>query len=323
MERKNWIDLLRGICMMAILLDHTEIYYTGSNIINYNLYVVNTLTIFFFLSGYLTYKEKGFNFIHKLKSIVKQILIPYFIFTIIIAFPKYLMHGEEIDILRIIFNIFTGQASWFIAALIISEVIFSVILWISKQRLWILSITSILLFIISTILPKNHQPYFWQFDNALQAILFLYLGYIFHRYEKRFNYINTFSYTILLIILISIIKIYEYKTNVNLLINPINITNYPIFILDTILMILLMVNISKNCPRCKTIEWTGARSIVYYFFCGGCPLIISTLLNKLEFSYNGYYYRVIIAFLLTYTATSLIAWIVYRFFPFLIGRNRI
>lgn len=44
-QRKHWIDLLRGICMLAILLDHTEIYYTGTNIINYNAYVVNALTI--------------------------------------------------------------------------------------------------------------------------------------------------------------------------------------------------------------------------------------------------------------------------------------
>ncbi|MGP1350736.1 MAG: acyltransferase family protein, partial [Hoylesella marshii] len=28
-KRKHWIDLLRGFCMVAILLDHTEIYYTG------------------------------------------------------------------------------------------------------------------------------------------------------------------------------------------------------------------------------------------------------------------------------------------------------
>lgn len=29
MQRKIWIDNLRGFCMLAILLDHTEIYYTG------------------------------------------------------------------------------------------------------------------------------------------------------------------------------------------------------------------------------------------------------------------------------------------------------
>ena len=53
MQRKIWIDNLRGFCMLAILLDHTEIYYTGENVIDYNLYVANVLIVFFMLSGYL------------------------------------------------------------------------------------------------------------------------------------------------------------------------------------------------------------------------------------------------------------------------------
>lgn len=56
MQRKVWIDNLRGFCMLAILLDHTEIYYTGENVIDYNLYVANVLIVFFILSGYLMYK---------------------------------------------------------------------------------------------------------------------------------------------------------------------------------------------------------------------------------------------------------------------------
>ena len=61
LERKTWIDLLRGICMLAILLDHTELYYTGGNIIDYNFYVVNALVVFFFLSGYLFFKNEAFS----------------------------------------------------------------------------------------------------------------------------------------------------------------------------------------------------------------------------------------------------------------------
>lgn len=66
MERIRWIDLLRGICILAILLDHTELYATGRNIIPYSLYVVNALTLFFFISGYLFYSQNGFNWRRKL-----------------------------------------------------------------------------------------------------------------------------------------------------------------------------------------------------------------------------------------------------------------
>ena len=80
MQRKVWIDNLRGFCMLAILLDHTEIYYTGENVIDYNLYVANVLIVFFILSGYLMYKTT-FNIKHKLYSIFRTLFIPYIVFT--------------------------------------------------------------------------------------------------------------------------------------------------------------------------------------------------------------------------------------------------
>ena len=59
MQRKRWINLARGICMMMILLFHTEVYYIGSEIIPYHLYVENSLAGFFFLSGYLSFHTDG------------------------------------------------------------------------------------------------------------------------------------------------------------------------------------------------------------------------------------------------------------------------
>ena len=70
--RQLWIDMLRGGCMLAILLDHTEIYYTGTNIIPYTLYVPNALCVFFFLSGYLFFKPQGFSLRAKLVSPVEN-----------------------------------------------------------------------------------------------------------------------------------------------------------------------------------------------------------------------------------------------------------
>ena len=45
-DRIKWVDNLRGLCMMAILFDHTEHYYLGDNISNLNLYVTDALYIF-------------------------------------------------------------------------------------------------------------------------------------------------------------------------------------------------------------------------------------------------------------------------------------
>ena len=58
LKRIGWIDNLRGFCMLAILLDHTESYYLDYHIINQNLYLTDALVFFFILSGYLMYKPQ-------------------------------------------------------------------------------------------------------------------------------------------------------------------------------------------------------------------------------------------------------------------------
>ena len=56
LKRIGWIDNMRGFCMLAILLDHTESYYLDYHIINQNLYLTDALVFFFILSGYLMYQ---------------------------------------------------------------------------------------------------------------------------------------------------------------------------------------------------------------------------------------------------------------------------
>lgn len=92
LHRINWIDSARGLCMTAILYDHTEIYYANDNIIPYEMYVINALTAFFFISGFLFWKEKPFQIKNKMTSIFRSLVIPYFIFTTAMAvhLPFYL-----------------------------------------------------------------------------------------------------------------------------------------------------------------------------------------------------------------------------------------
>lgn len=54
--------------MLAIIFDHTEICFTGDNIVPYRMYVPDVLMAFFFLSGYLFYRPEGFRLRHKLHS---------------------------------------------------------------------------------------------------------------------------------------------------------------------------------------------------------------------------------------------------------------
>lgn len=53
-----------------------------------------------------------------------------------------------------------GQASWFIAALIIAELIFSIGIWINKGKNMPLAIMGVLGFSLSIYLSSKNQTYF-------------------------------------------------------------------------------------------------------------------------------------------------------------------
>lgn len=120
--------------MTAILYDHTDIYYSDSNVLPYELYVPNALTAFFVLSGYLMYKRSGFCLKNKIRSIMKGLLLPYLIFTIAMALPKSLANGLSFNIADMLINVLSGKASWFVAALFIAEMLFSIAIRLTKGR---------------------------------------------------------------------------------------------------------------------------------------------------------------------------------------------
>ncbi len=234
-QRKRWVDCLRGFCMMAILLFHTEIYYTGTSIIGYNLYVSDALYLFFMLSGYLLYKKAGMIDIkYKLKSVLRNLLWPYFIFTSVMAVPKALAHGERVDNAWVLVqNVVTGQASWFIAALIVAEIFFVVALRLCRGNLFALGSVCVLSFCCSALLALNgNLVTFWQFSNALQAMLFLFLGYVYHRYEHKLM-VGVLP-TVIAGLMLIFLKCYVYKQDLFMTIWPIGISNYAVFLINVI-----------------------------------------------------------------------------------------
>ena len=139
MNRKKWIDLLRGFCMMSILWFHTEMYYVGYDKTPYTFYVGDVLAVFFIISGYLLYKPTSIDFNKRIHSIFRYIVLPYFIFTTFIAIGKYFFYQDR-SISLLIIDVLSGHASWFITALIISQLIFLLFLRITKENIIFLAV---------------------------------------------------------------------------------------------------------------------------------------------------------------------------------------
>ena len=321
-KRKIWIDLVRGFCMLAILVHHTEMYYVGEAIIDYRFFADNALCTFFFISGYLFYKETPFNLKYKLLSILKTIIIPYFIFMSVIALPKALAHGKFVSVSDSILSIVLGQQSWFITALATAEIIFSILIYLSKQYKWVLPIGVLISFIGIILLTGNEQMLahnYWNIMDGLLAISFLYIGYLYHQKENVINRFPLYLYIIpFILFFISKWMIVEYKVYCYL--GPVDIDNYPVFIVDNVLAILLITRLCKLLPDMKPISWMGSHVIVYYFLCGGVPLTLSVLANKIGFSYYGNYLQVIVVLIAVYLMITLLTWFIYKYIPWATGR---
>lgn len=323
LTRKIWIDLVRGFCMLAILLHHTEIYFVGEAVIDYRLYVDNALCTFFFISGYLFYKNSPFDIKYKFRAIIRTIIIPYFIFMTIIAFPKALAHGEFTSVSTIVISILLGQESWFITALVTVEILFSVLLYCNEYHKWILPTCVITTLAISIILNENEfllAHNYWNVKDGLLAVSFLYIGYLYHQKEEIINRIKTFYYIIILLLFI-ISKIAIIKYGIECYLGPVFINNFAVFIIDNLFAIILITKLCKTLPNIKPISWVGSHVIVFYFLCGGVPLIISAVAHKIGFTYNEIYLKVITVYLFVCLFSSILTWIIYKYFPWITGRE--
>ena len=322
-KRQPWVDLLRGFAMMAILLDHTEIYFTGDNVIPYNLYVADVLMLFFFLSGYLFLKPgHAFSIQHKTKSILRSLLLPYFVFTLLLAVPKFLFHEGEMSMGQIAASILLGQASWFVAALIVAELLFALAIHFSCERLLPLAFFALLSLLLAIVFNHLSLQLPWQVENALLAVPFLFLGYTFHHYESSLTKRRKTVLAIILLVLFLTAKLLVIDKQISLLVNPLRISNFIIFLTSTLSFIFLLIVLARQLPECKWLQWVGRHSLVYYFFCGAAPALVTFLLRRLGLSYTGNYLLVLLAFSLVVALTTIIAFLIYHYLPKLVGKTR-
>ena len=313
-----WIDMARGFAMLSILLFHTDSYNFEELLISYEYYVENFLALFFFVSGFLFYRETDFDIRHKFKSILKTIVLPYFIFTTAMSLPKAYVYGNSISA-DIITNILSGQASWFVTALVIAEIIFSVLIILSRRNKYVMPAVCFMCGIAAVYTSPSFN--FWHFHNALLAMPYLYMGYIYHKHEIPVTwFVNNRVFVCAGTVLLIAMKYVEHTSGLRMLFEPVAVTSFLIFFIDTMMFITLFILLIKHIRPIKAICWTGRNSLVYYFLCGGVPLLTNRLLVLAGINYGS---NIMILLLLTasvYVVTTVITHFIVKYIPFVTGK---
>ncbi len=304
---------------MAILLFHTEKYYAGEEIIPYALYVDNVLITFFFISGYLFHMPgKVFSLPKKLLSILRGIILPYFIFTAVIALPKAFAHADT-TLAETYTDVLTGHASWFVAALAVSEVLFSFLVkrygQLPTTLAWMCALPY--LFIAASYHLADNDCWaatnLWCWHNALLMLPFICAGYLFRRQERWMRLIRRPWVILLMLLAEAGLKYAVWHDALYLTIQPIRVSSFALLLADGLTGTFIIIAICQCLPRIKWVEWTGAHSLVYYFICGGVPLLVTRALTAMGWPYQGNYLHVVIAFVLVYAFSSAFSFFILKF----------
>lgn len=351
-RRIVWVDMARGLAMLTILWAHTSVYYADGFASSYTLTVLNALAVFFFfVSGYLFMSpDKEFSVGHKLRSVFRSLVVPYLIFTLAMAFPKAVAHGSDVNLLSLIMPVLNGEASWFVSSLIVVQAYYCLVLF-GRQFLcpkggagaFVFETFGVFLpFMVfvgffrycSNILSVSTIAMTFVFTGRLYRMVEWWFGNVLSEGNVRDSKITELKHFFvsrcrrwrlpLLLVLASVlvyIMVWEWKHDVEIIFYVVKIPSFLLFYVDTLLSCLLVVGVCKVLPHVKVLawlRWTGSHSLVFYFVCGGIPLLVSRVLP----SFNGNVLLLLLAFSLVWVFSAVVAWVVYRFAPWVVGRRQ-
>ncbi len=319
--RKTWIDTTRGICMLAIVLNHTDIYLAGDPVIAFDLFGTNALMTFFIVSGYLFYRGTAFSLRRKVTAEFKHLVVPYFIFTTLIAVPKALVHGDALSGTTIITTILFGQASWFVAARVVAGLLFATLITLSlRYHRYLLALSCV----IAAAVPfVCHSPWLslWNSDIALMSLVYLCIGYYFHAYEEVVSRYMRWTIVVPVLVVVVVIKVIEQRYGIAVPVSPQRMTAFPVFLIDTLLGAFVIIAVCRQCCHNSGINFIGRNSLVYYFLCGGVPLLTGIAFRHVGLTYHGNYLVVLLDFAVVIAVMSALAYVILRHLPWMLGRS--
>ena len=291
-KRIEYIDILRGICIVYMIAGHIDF-----KCIEFDHYIhAFHMPIFFIVSG-LFYKDN--TKIDYIVKLIKKLIIPYFIWTLIFLIIDNLTfigthtgfkNGLSIILTTNNENIPIAGALWFLTAFFISNVIYYFISKISVE-----TIKTILCFIIMLIGVYLYRitniNLWWSLNSALVGVGLLELGYQFKKYNLLEKTIIKSNILLILMIIINTIVI-MLTGYVNMRTNT-----YPIiilFIANLLLSLIVYLNISKRLEIInivsKPLKLLGKESIIPLCLNQVVILLYTTVIEKiiLHGNYNKY-----------------------------------
>lgn len=261
-ERLAWIDAIKGVCIVCVVLYHVTLGLAEINILHkvYTLqYFWTYITVvatppFFILSGYFIHtslEKHGYSnyFINSLRFI----LFPYVLWSIIqvtikIAFSGYVNKAAEFDLWKILILEPAGQF-WFLHALFFAQCLFIIIHKLCNKHYF-------LLFLITACLSLCFYKY-QTLSQDIRGLSLVLLGVFLSKSQVLLKIKGIFWLAIMLFLFIVSGLVYQ-----NYLV-PLGLQSASNFI-GGIAVTMFFVNFFQVCPAPKTLILLGKHSMYIF-----------------------------------------------------------
>lgn len=269
-KRIKYLDIARAIGIIFVIIGHIS----QNEMITSIIYSFH-MPLFFILSGYLY--SKG-----NIKSKVKRILIPYFVFSII-SYLYWLciernFRGQDGNEITLFLNIFIARAGsenylfnavmWFLPCLLVTQLIYSGVDKIIKNK-YLKTVIIVLFSLVGYVLSKIEivrLPF--ALDVSFMALLFYFLGHCLKCVEDKYKLFKRINNSLKNKIITSIFLVVLFICLIGLvLINgPINMNemkynSYILSVLNACIgsTIILMISVLINSN--KFLEFVGKNTL--------------------------------------------------------------
>lgn len=327
-KRVLWLDQLRGIAMLFVVLGHVAL----PKPINTYIYAFH-MPIFFMISGMTHRPDKYVNFSSCLKDKAKKLLLPH-VFMNLAMLPVWILNFKLlIKAKPPLFELFKGilygnsdkyqspsNATWFLVALFFVEILIFLFEKITKNNRERVAVFVILCAIISYVesIKKVKLPLFGHMDVALSGVAFYYVGYLLMQARKPIlDNLNKNKWRYLLTIL-AFLVIGSFTSHLNGRVSMSgNVQkSFLYFYITAFALSFAIILIVIKLPTTKFLTYVGRNAILYVGF--HIPMI---RFIENSYKYNGYSMGTWTAFavgIFVYICMSLVVAYVNNFTPFVV-----
>lgn len=328
--RIAWLDQLRAIAMLLVVLGHCAL---PKDSVKY-IYSFH-MPLFFMISGMTFRASKFTSLISLIKDKWRKLIVPHLIMNFLmlplwIYTFKILSTSKPnlITLLKGIFYINSGRfqspsnATWFLAALFIVEILFYLIYKFAKGDYRFLTISVIICGIIGFIESTNPSNYDgpWHIEACFTAIVFYMLGFYTRKYLPILQFkLHTNKSYILTALILLFIGSYFSINNGRISFNGNSYDSILYFYISSISISLSIIMLVIKMPNIEILNYIGKNTLLYV----GIHIPLIRIFENLYPIFKTNYKFAFVLGIFVYFIMLPIIYLINGLFPFICGKKQI